>query len=126
MFYSSRDPQMTDQDLFDTMVRNMIQQGAPAFYKGMCFYRFQGRCCVIGSLIPPDRYDGSMEGMDPLELAEQGVIPVAQREELYTYMQAAHDAAARNDGNWLNGFLRRAKQAAKRFGLDATVCEVRV
>lgn len=61
----------TKQQVFDHVVRHLINQGAPAVtHHGACKYRMpNGTSCAVGCLIPEDRYDPRMEGITIEDLA---------------------------------------------------------
>ncbi len=60
---------MTDQEVFDKVVRHLWQQGERAGDGDSCFYRGPGNMkCAVGCLIPDDTYQPAMEGAGVVEL----------------------------------------------------------
>jgi hypothetical protein len=53
---------MTPQEIFDTVVTHLFQQGCQSSVEGMCLYRSEsGLKCAVGALIPDDAYDPKMD-----------------------------------------------------------------
>jgi len=53
---------MTLQEIFDKVVQHARTQGYRATNsRGMCQYRYGGRKCFIGALIPDEDYEEAME-----------------------------------------------------------------
>jgi len=56
---------VTNQELFNQVVSNIINQGGPSIYyeSGACVYRNEnGRMCAAGPFIPNEKYIPGMEG----------------------------------------------------------------
>lgn len=56
---------MTRQQIFDTVVAHLRQQGRRSERNGACAYRGEdGAMCAVGCLIPDKLYDPAMEGAE--------------------------------------------------------------
>ncbi len=65
---------MTPQEIFDTVVTHLFQQGRQSSVKGMCLYRSEsGLKCAVGALIPDDAYDPKMDDFDDSEFGDTGI-----------------------------------------------------
>jgi hypothetical protein len=129
---------VTKQETFDHIVRSLIAQGKPARTPGggQCKYRvFEGDVtlkCAAGHCIPDEKYDPVFEGAivyacgvgegssektrllhDALEGWDLEVLEA---------LQVAHDVTSPGE-DWLAGFVREARSAAYKLGLDASLCE---
>lgn len=96
---------MTEQEVFDTVVRHLAKQGGKAmefipneeFGGGQtkCCYRTKGGAsCSIGCLIPDSEYDPSLEGHGVAYLSEVDKLPASLKKyrlELLRGLQRAHD-----------------------------------
>lgn len=100
---------MTPQQIFDKVAAHLIAQGRPARdVFNSCKYRlptFDGRVlmCAIGALIPDDKYDPAMEGLDVYGLLSSfgDVVPEYFHDQrpLLDALQQAHDDNA-DLGHW--------------------------
>lgn len=85
---------MTPQEVFDTSIRKIIDQGGPAVNTavGGCRYRTKDRACAVGVLLTDEEYTLDMEGEAAYELVSvyniQRLIP---HRPLLTELQMAHD-----------------------------------
>lgn len=120
---------MTAQEVFDTVVRALREQGEPSYSKSKyeCRYRASsddGRTlkCAVGHLIPDDKYDPYMEGMAVDHPSLQGALEslgLWEHADLLNELQQAHDVrAAKSPDEWLADFLTRARNVAAEFELD--------
>lgn len=113
----------TAQEIFDTVVNHLRQQGETALSEDeqICAYRGRnGTKCAAGILIPDEMYSPKMEGHGIDTLLNGGLIPSPLREEfshnrkLVNQLQFIHDG--RNIHNWEDGFAR----VAQAFNLQYT------
>lgn len=132
----------TDQDVFDYVVRKLIEQGEPSTKDGMCLFRGPGdRRCAVGWLIPDDEYTpavdqqggvGSLLNKDVappslLSWVNEGVrdlrLPSPQeRVRFLSDLQIAHDGTeAVRGGTWTDAFRDRARFVGELHGLTTTV-----
>ena len=125
----------TRQDVFDYIVFALIQQGKPSLRPGGCAYRGKDGCrCAVGHLIADADYRPRFEGKNTMNILadipslEDWVTRGEERAELLIEIQGAHDFATA-DGpsgpSWLSGFRQRAREVAKRLGLDASIVSYR-
>lgn len=101
---------MNKQEIFETVVRHLHQQGEPAVIgEGNCRYRADdGKSCAVGCLIPDDCYDPQMEGMTSSMPRVKAALRLAgiltggadDREisRLLDALQYAHDCWEGSDG----------------------------
>lgn len=97
---------MTDQEIFDTVVSHLLQQGKPASDGDYCVYRTtDGLKCAIGVLIPDDEYIPTMEGC-PLsddipdsEINKWVASNYPNQFELLVALQTLHDKGPNVRGN---------------------------
>jgi len=83
---------MTEQEIFDAVVRHLKKQGRRALNKDQCVYRgSNGLKCAVGCLISDAEYTPSMEGhtVDAITLPER--LRVHRR--LLCHLQEDHDRA---------------------------------
>jgi hypothetical protein len=89
---------MTEQEIFDTVVRHLKKQGrlAKEVLSGDCFYRApNGDKCAVGCLISDDEYSPEMEGNSAFSLKEAGVLPTHLLPHVFFLdkLQSTHDTA---------------------------------
>lgn len=106
----------TAQEIFDTAVNHLRQQGKLALSEDgkTCAYRgHDNTMCPVGALIPDESYSPDMEGKNIRELLRLGLIPSPLKEEftknlhLLDRLQYIHDI--RQPSNFEMGFLGAAK-----------------
>jgi hypothetical protein len=57
---------MTNQEIFDTVARHLLTQGAQSMKNGKCAYRGEhGRKCALGVLISDEKYEARLESWGP-------------------------------------------------------------
>ena len=111
---------MTKQEIFDKVVRALIEQGRPSVdpITGFCLYRGpDGVKCAAGFLIPDERYQAIFEDQDIYSLADWGAFDDydADLMDLFQSLQHAHDNAASrtiNPDKWVHLFLKNAARVA--------------
>lgn len=119
---------MTAQEVFDTAVRGVIEQGVPSYDGVRCLYRGpNGTKCAAGHLIPDDLYTNYMD-TGPLEPVVRA-IGLSEHIKLIDALQIAHDSNFLFDTDqFVPEFRREAILVAERYGLDpsvATTCQPR-
>jgi len=107
---------MNKQEVFDTVVNHLRQQGKKAFDQrlGRCLYRTEdGLKCAVGCLIPDNEYSRMMENRSHLNVDSPTLQKIIDQGnyELLISLQRVHDAL--NAQEWEQGFQR----VATRFGL---------
>jgi len=113
------------QDYFDRGARGVIAQGRPSVGdNGDCVYRGPDGCrCVVGWLIPDERYetrldDGDFSAKNPAVV--QAVGAPLEDVGFLRDMQYAHDEAAESK-NFVADFVASMRGLADEYGLDASV-----
>lgn len=108
---------MTEQETFDMAARPLLHQGCKSEKYGMSVYRgSNGSKCVIGFLIPDDRYDPEMEGRGCLDAIVSEVLKSLGHDlELCLSLQAVHDIGEVSE--WED----RLRGIAKDYGLSDNV-----
>lgn len=100
---------MTEQEIFDTVIRFLCKQGKPSQHPitKRCMYQTSnGLKCAIGCLIPKENYEFSLEGkgvnmvdvyqtLEYLDLTDRKIA-------LLTALQSLHDTLA----NWNDSGLK--------------------
>ena len=104
---------MNAQEIFDTAVKHMAEQGQPGgslneYNDFSCEYRGSGNSrCAVGLFIPDDVYEAGMEGNDARYLLETygDVLPswMSHNLGLLRDLQSAHDSMS----NWYSPHLMR-------------------
>ena len=89
--------QLTVQEMFDTVVAHLIQQGVPSVDDtGVCMYRGPNNTkCAIGCLIPNENYDESFEGRSVFYSVVRNSLPFHVDDpmmNLLSSLQNAHDS----------------------------------
>jgi len=122
------------QQFFNNAVRGIIQQGGPAVtLGGECRYRTNtGAKCVVGHNIPDKKYSPKMEGSVPdlngyynqhaIDVAKACGIKTEEDVSFARCMQRLHDDLAKVSP-FLPTFVIQARAFAKRYDLDASVCD---
>lgn len=112
---------MTKQQLFDTVIIFLQQQGVRSNSHGECQYRdLFGHKCAIGCLIPDHKYSPDIEGSSVLNLDVQAALCTLDLDSndllLLTDLQALHDWS----DNWHSHGLKyhRVKQCANAHDLS--------
>jgi len=86
---------MSEQELFDEIVANLLKQGKPSISdKGQCYYRGpEGLKCAVGWVISDNEYDENMEFKSVTDLLEGGQLPcsLTPHVKLLSRLQIAHD-----------------------------------
>lgn len=119
---------MTQQEIFDTVVRALGKQGKPALdERGKCLYRApDGSKCAAGHLIPDDVYKRSMEFQtirkviaDTPELKH-----LAPNSNILMDLQSAHDSGFNRGGiTDADEFVRRVRVLADKNHLNPAVID---
>lgn len=115
---------MTKQEVFDTVVSGLLQQGRPSFggYYGCAYRGTDNLKCAVGFLIKDDEYTRDMENDNFEGLIARNMIPMRlQSLELYTLicdLQYAHDGILADPKKGLPAFREWAKGIAKVYNLD--------
>lgn len=113
----------TAQEIFDTVVKHLRQQGKLALSLDgyTCAYRgADGTKCAVGVLIPDELYSSKMEGYNLNNLMARNVIPSPLKEEfeanlpLLVRLQNVHDVRD------VAGFERGFQDVATAFNLQYT------
>jgi hypothetical protein len=118
---------MTPQQIFDTVVRHLLEQGEPCIdASGKCRYRYNGKMCAIGVLIPDDVYNTNMEHHPVRQLVEgewQSSLPAFFRDnlDLLRSLQQTHDHWER-DGT-IEVWKRKMVYLAACCNIDASVLD---
>lgn len=120
---------MDAQEIFDTAVKHMAEQGQPGgrlneYNDFVCEYRGNGNSrCAVGIFIPDDVYTANMEGTDVLRLLEDygEALPswMSDNLDLLRDLQSAHDSMS----NWYRPASMRAAllKVAEQHGLNPDV-----
>jgi hypothetical protein len=118
---------MTQQEIFDTVVRALGIQGKPAMDGIKCAYRApDGSKCAAGHLIPDDVYQPEMEGTHIRKVlhsysALDGLRP---HTDLLMDLQDAHDFFFNNSGlTDPFAFVGRARRLAEKYQLNPAVID---
>lgn len=87
----------TKQEIFDTVVNHLHQQGKPAMNGEVCSYRADdGSMCAVGCLIPDEAYKPVFEGrtIDMFVHHEDLNLPpeLAAYDEMLYSLQDVHDS----------------------------------
>lgn len=131
---------MTEQEIFDTVLAHLREQGKAATdLGGACRYRgADGTACAVGCLIPDELYDPLIEGMTARWIIEvvvpeyhqhqaQELLPILARIKnhlgtehipLLRELQDAHDIALFDLG--LDAWEKEMRQIARAFDLKYT------
>lgn len=117
---------MTPQEMFDTAVRGVLQQGGSSNEHGLCMYRSRtGRKCAAGWLLPDDLYDENMERTTVSGLRQFDKI-AGEHINFVISLQRVHDLSTYssfNDEEFLNFFRERAFKFANQYSLSTAVLE---
>jgi hypothetical protein len=108
---------MTEQEIFDTVVRHLKKQGRRAVDRGQCVYRHpEGLKCAVGCLISDAEYYPRMEGQPVYDIT----LPdrLAGHRRLLSYLQDSHDAALDMANLW-----QRFRETAALFKLNPAVLD---
>ena len=94
---------MTDQQVFDTVVRHLAKQGRPSIGdEGACKYRSGELSCAVGCLLTDEEYDPRQEGRPAVRMVP---FRLAGNIELLGDLQDVHD---RFDNYWPSALRRVA------------------
>lgn len=136
---------MTDQEMFDYVVTNLVAQGKQSVRKTKgewgCAYRGGNGCrCAAGWMIPDDRYLPDMEGEHTGAPIVAPVLGIStDQESLMIALQRAHDfalggvwnnntwdgsTAVVDDEVWLHHFLKGVRQVAEKHHLSTEVVDL--
>lgn len=116
---------MTAQEVFDTAVTGVINQGGPALAMATRSCRFRGdngRKCAVGWLISDEDYDPRMESFTfptLLEAYPETLRDLVPHQKLLKELQLSHDAML--DDSELRWFKEICARIADKFGLDPSV-----
>lgn len=100
---------MTQQEIFDTVLFNLREQGRASMNGTDCMYRGgNGAKCAVGWLIPDEHYSEELEDINvmgewvQLTLQHAGIEITPSTLSLLSDMQRAHDKVLAHDGvqNW--------------------------
>lgn len=115
---------MNPQEIFDTVVKHLREQGGPAHDNESCAYRApDGRKCAVGCLIPDYLYHKSMEGLNLNQLMSKSSfrLPAFFKGEknraLMKNLQEVHDFEF-NDEQGFGGIVSSLVELAKDFNLN--------
>ena len=117
---------MDAQQIFDTVVRHLHQQGGPALEDGRCQYRTaDGLKCAVGCLIPdeidPYEVENLSDGCDSPRFRswarDHGLIDLVVHSDLLADLQGAHD------GHTFSGLDLALCRIAARRGLSSDVLD---
>lgn len=90
-------PDATAQEVFDQVVTHLLTQGRPSAQGGHCLYRSEnGLKCAAGCLIGDGEYDEEMEESSWMQLAGDGLVPLAH-DGLIQALQEVHDSLCVDD-----------------------------
>jgi hypothetical protein len=104
MIQIPQDPQV----VFDIVVEHALNQNKRCTNeKGNCCYRYKGKKCFAGALIPNDQYDPDMEGKSWEKLFQDGIVS-GKNKGLITILQSIHDIESTND--WVECLRKVGKQ----------------
>jgi hypothetical protein len=94
---------VTQQTIFDRVVRHYRKQRRRCPVEGECLYRLGDDKCFIGPLIGDEHYDPTMEGHPIRELMKIFATPVWFRihVDFIEELQRIHD----NETNWGDGIM---------------------
>ena len=95
---------MTEQEVFDTVAKHLLAQGARSKSGGECAYRGDGGLkCAVGCLIADSDYVKDMEGLIVHDLLEHysapSLEPIRQHKPLLLRLQHLHDVG--KPGEWV-------------------------
>jgi hypothetical protein len=120
--------EMTNQEIFDFVVRALLKQGRPAYDGNQCRYRTSdGRKCAIGHLIPDEKYTPAMESYSPTREVVYKGLPFEASGILQVFLkdlQFTHDSPACRglDGpRWVEAFAEEAREFAIKNNLNFDV-----
>lgn len=108
---------LTDQEVFNTVARHLLKQGAPARdrHGNACFRNVAGQKCAIGVLIPDGEYRVWMEDYTPETLVRELSRLASVDRKLIRMLRLTHDTWPSNQWRLHLAWI------AARFGLDAEV-----
>lgn len=121
---------MTPQEIFDTAVLGVLEQGAPSTHNGRCLYRSPtGTKCAVGMLLDDetaekaDRVNGTASGIVTLVAGYYDIFPewVIEHVRLLEDLQRAHDVGASDDCDaeaYIKTFAKRARGVGRAYGLS--------
>ena len=113
---------MSNQEIFDKVVRHLSAQGLCAMLDGTCAYRGDGGLkCAVGCLIPDGIYHEDIEGKNvknlfnnfPDQMKASGLDPKSA--DLLTDLQRIHDNRVKRD--WKRNLLN----VAEHYHLDDSI-----
>jgi hypothetical protein len=127
---------VTNQEIFDKVVRHLAAQGGKSMLGPRCRYRADGgKKCAIGCLIPDDYYEPEMEGLSvAMRRVRRGLKDLLEldgdndeRLDILRSLQLCHDNARVNaDDEWTDvyspgyGVAWDLRVIAETFGLSQT------
>jgi hypothetical protein len=97
------DKPVTQQSIFDRVVRHYRKQRRRCPVEGECHYRLSDDECFIGPLIGDEHYDPTLEGHPVRELLKIFAMPIWFRihVDFIEELQRIHD----NETNWVDGIM---------------------
>lgn len=106
-------PPMTQQTIFDRVVRHYRKQRRRCPVEGQCFYRLGGDMCFASSLIDSTHYVPDMEGHPVRDVIKAFTAPAWFRDNIsfIEKLQTIHDTKT----NWLGD---RMETILKMFAAD--------
>lgn len=114
---------MKAQEIFDTVLTKLREQGKASMDGGLCFYRnYDGSCCAVGHLLTDEEYDAAWEGKTVAGLINEGYgdKPFPQRlsdhPDLLMSLQLAHDSHLGEYG--MESWEERMEDIAIEHGLN--------
>lgn len=120
----------TAQEIFDTVARHLIAQGAQSITDdGHCRYRADdGKRCAVGCLFTDEEYRPSMEGHGVSSVMLPGRLK--PHSMLLRDLQRVHDVPAMGHGGIADltaqHFIPRLHDVAERHGLSTDVLMIAV
>ena len=119
----------TKQETFDTCAVHLLSMDHPCKKDGLCAYlNDQGQKCVIGVLIPSERYTDKFEGEricpnDPCLPIDRLMIELGHNLDLLADLQFCHDAESIGLQSWQKHVRRILPDIAAKHGLNANVLQ---
>lgn len=113
---------MTAQEVFDKVIKGLIEQGQKSFSQHKCFYRLEtdNGClkCAVGLLIPDDEYDEKMETKVVAAIYEFDSLSEETRELLETHLDLLGDMQYIHDFREVEEWPISFKNLANQLDLD--------
>ena len=118
---------MTKQEIFNTVAKHLLKQGAAAVDGAQCVYRDpSGASCAVGCLIPDEVYDEAMEGDLAADVISgyPALHHLLPHLDLVSALQSAHDfVLTGGQSNKIDRWAARMRNVAQDYHLDASVLD---